>query len=344
MVNALCSEISLRSSYLSNSDIIETIYFGGGTPSLLGENHFKTIFDALKEHFDLNSVSEITLEANPEDITEVFLSMLKSFPFNRLSIGVQSLNDLELSLLNRRHTAQQAIDAIQKAKQYFSNISIDLMFGLPQQTIHSWTETIKKAMGLGIQHVSAYQLTIEKGTLLYRQIQQGKVEPASDIISTSMYFMLVNTLKEQGFEHYEISNFALPSYQSKHNSAYWEGKHYLGIGPSAHSFNGISRQWNIANHRLYMKGIETNHPSFEIEWLSDKDQFNEYIMTSLRTARGIEFETMINRFGMGAKQELLRKAEKYAHSGLIAITQTHLQLTTKGFWLSDGIMVDLMIE
>ncbi|MGC9150929.1 MAG: radical SAM family heme chaperone HemW [Microbacter sp.] len=344
MVNAFCTEMSLRFSYLDDHDLLETIYFGGGTPSLLKKNHFKMIFETLNQHFNLQTVSELTLEANPEDITDDFLSMVKSFHFNRLSIGIQSFNELELSLLNRRHTAQAACDAVDRAKKYFSNISIDLMFGLPQQTLQSWSETLKKAIQMGVQHISAYQLTIEKGTVLYRQIQQGKTRPASDEMSTNMYYMLVYTLKKAGFDQYEISNFALPSFHSRHNSSYWEGKHYLGIGPSAHSFNGLSRQWNVANHRLYMKGIENSHPNFEMEWLSEKEHFNEYVITSLRTAHGIDLETLTERFGIAAKEELLQKTEKYAESGWISTTQTHIKLTTKGFWFSDGIMVDLMID
>jgi len=344
MINALCTEIASRCGYLTDQEPIETIYFGGGTPSLLEEKHFEMLFDSLRQFFHLNAVTEITLEANPEDLTDSFLSMLVSFHFNRLSIGIQSLNELELSLLNRRHTVQKATEAIEKAKKYFSNISIDLMFGLPQQSIYSWSETLNKAIEFDIQHISAYQLTIEKGTTLYRQVQKGQTRLPSDEWSTTMYLMLVNTLKKAGFEHYEISNFAMPSFRSKHNSSYWQGNHYLGVGPSAHSYNGVSRQWNIANHRLYMKGIETHRPNFEMEWLTEKDHFNEFIITSLRTISGIELETCTKRYGIEATEELLRKAKKYDHSELLTITDKNITLTTKGFWLSDGIMVDFMME
>jgi oxygen-independent coproporphyrinogen-3 oxidase len=334
----------MRKSYLNETDLVETIYFGGGTPSVLGEAHLHHLFGTLNLLFDLSQCKEITLEANPDDLSESYLDMLSLFPINRLSIGVQSLHDNELQLLNRRHSAQEAQEAVQRAKQYVSNISIDLMFGLPLQTLDSWNETIEKSLALEVQHISAYQLTLEKGTKLYRQREFGNIFPASDELSTEMYFMLVNKLIDAGFEQYEISNFSLPTYASRHNSAYWQEKSYLGIGPSAHSFNGISRQWNIANNIRYVAGIENGEPEIEQELLTEKDHYNEKIMTALRTRTGIDLSTFEVRFGNGQTQHLLKAAEKYLSTDLLQLHENYLRLTSESFWISDGIITDLMID
>ncbi len=343
-MNALCRELTVRRFYLNETDPVETIYFGGGTPSVLEETHLHHFFDTLNLLFDLSQCKEITLEANPDDLSESYLDMLSRIPINRLSIGVQSLNDNELQLLNRRHSAQEAIDAVQKAKQYVSNISIDLMFGLPLQTLDSWNETIEKSLALGVQHISAYQLTIEKGTKLYRQRELGNIFPSEDELSTEMYFMLVKKLTDAGFEQYEISNFSLPTYASKHNSAYWQEKSYLGIGPSAHSFNGISRQWNIANNIRYVTGIENEKPEIEQEQLTETDHYNERIMTALRTKTGIDLFALEERFGNRQMQHLLKAADKYLSIGLLKLQENHLRLTSESFWISDRIIADLMID
>jgi oxygen-independent coproporphyrinogen-3 oxidase len=343
-VNALCEELTLRQSYLKTSDPVETIYFGGGTPSVLGSTHLQYLFDTLNHLFDLSQCKEITLEANPDDLSENYLHMLSHFPINRLSIGIQSLHDNELQLLNRRHSAQEAIEAVKRTRHYISNISIDLMFGLPLQTLASWNETIEKSVELHVQHISAYQLTLEKGTKLYRQKELGKVLPASDELSTEMYFMLVQKLADAGFEQYEISNFSLPSYASKHNSAYWQEKCYLGVGPSAHSFNGISRQWNVANNKHYLNGIGKGDPEIEQEQLTETDHYNEKVMTALRTKTGIDLSAFEKQFGNSKTQQLLQAADKYLSTGLLKLQEDHLHLTTESFWISDGIITDLMIE
>lgn len=344
VVNALCEELTLRQSYLKTSDPVETIYFGGGTPSVLGSTHLQYLFDTLNHLFDLSQCKEITLEANPDDLSENYLHMLSHFPINRLSIGIQSLHDNELQLLNRRHSAQEAIEAVKRTRHYISNISIDLMFGLPLQTLASWNETIEKSVELHVQHISAYQLTLEKGTKLYRQKELGKVLPASDELSTEMYFMLVQKLADAGFEQYEISNFSLPSYASKHNSAYWQEKCYLGVGPSAHSFNGISRQWNVANNKHYLNGIGKGDPEIEQEQLTETDHYNEKVMTALRTKTGIDLSAFEKQFGNSKTQQLLQAADKYLSTGLLKLQEDHLHLTTESFWISDGIITDLMIE
>ena len=334
----------LRKTYFKETDPVETIYFGGGTPSVLEEAHLHHLFETLNHLFDLSQCKEITLEANPDDLSESYLDMLARFPINRLSMGVQSLHDNELQLLNRRHSAQEAIEAVQRAKKYVSNISIDLMFGLPLQTLDSWEVTIEKSLALKVQHISAYQLTIEKGTKLYRQRELGNIFPASDELSTEMYFMLINKLLDAGFEQYEISNFSLPTYASKHNSAYWQEKSYLGIGPSAHSFNGISRQWNIANNMRYVIGIENGKAEIEQEKLTEKDHYNEKVMTALRTKTGIDLSAFEERFGNGKMQNLLKDADKYLSTGLLKLQENHLHLTAESFWISDGIIAALMID
>lgn len=344
IVNALCRELTVRKSYLEEADTVETIYFGGGTPSVLGEAHLHHLFETLNLLFDLSRCKEITLEANPDDLTESYLDILSHYPINRLSIGIQSLHDNELRLLNRRHSAQEAIQAVKRAKFYMSNISIDLMFGLPLQTLDSWNETIEKSLAFDIQHISAYQLTLEKGTKLYRQRELGNISPASDELSTEMYLMLVKKLTDAGFEQYEISNFSLPTYASKHNSAYWQEKSYLGVGPSAHSFNGFSRQWNIANNMRYVAGIENGKPEIEQEQLTEIDHYNEKLMTNLRTKIGIDLAAFQKRFGSEQTTRLLQVADKYLVAGLLNLRENHLCLTSESFWISDGIIADLMID
>ncbi|MBB3188561.1 radical SAM family heme chaperone HemW [Microbacter margulisiae] len=343
IINALCIEISSRKSYLP-SENIETIYFGGGTPSLMSLYHLQQLFTTIESTFDLSYLKEVTIEANPDDLSDEYLQMLANLPFNRLSIGIQSFNNSELTLLKRRHTAKEANNAVIRAKKYFSNISIDLMFGLPLQTIESWDQSIQQSLALNVQHISAYQLTLEKGTSLYKEWVNNVVHPASDELSTEMYFYLVDNLKKAGFEQYEISNFAIPAYESKHNSSYWKGIPYLGIGPSAHSFNGTSRQWNISNNLRYLAGIENNKPEIEIEQLTEKDHYNEKIITALRTKQGISLVDFEKCFGKFLTQRLLQNADKYISGNLLRLTDESLYMTTSGFWLSDGIMADLMLD
>jgi oxygen-independent coproporphyrinogen-3 oxidase len=287
---------------------------------------------------------EITLEANPDDLSEEKLEKLSKLPINRLSIGIQSFNDNELKILRRRHTAQQAVDAVKNAQKYFSNISIDLMYGLPEQTISSWEDTISEALALNIQHVSAYHLTYEEGTLLERKRREGRVSPVLEEESVTMYRLLQNRLHEKGIEQYEISNFAIPGFHSRHNSSYWRGINYLGIGPSAHSFDGESRQWNIANTLQYITGIEHGTPHFEKEVLSEIDKYNEMIMISLRTTDGISLERIEQEFGTNAKKELLKQSARFIESGIMLFEENRLYLSSGGLFLSDGIITDLMQE
>jgi oxygen-independent coproporphyrinogen-3 oxidase len=323
---------------------LETIYFGGGTPSLLSTEHLSAIFESIQSHWNISNCKEITLEANPDDLSEEKLEKLSKLPINRLSIGIQSFNDNELKMLRRRHSAQQAIDAVKRAQQYFSNISIDLMYGLPEQTISSWEDTISEALALNIQHISAYHLTYEDGTLLERKRREGRIFPVLEEESVRMYRLLQNMLHEKGIEQYEISNFAIPGFHSRHNSSYWRGINYLGIGPSAHSFDGESRQWNIANTLQYITGIEQGTPHFEKEVLSGTDRYNEMIMISLRTTDGISLERVEQEFGTNAKEELIKQSARFIESGIMLFEENHLRLTSDGLFLSDGIITDLMQE
>lgn len=342
-VDALRTELTSRVSYLKN-DPLETIYFGGGTPSLLSTEHLSSIFDSIQRHWNISNCKEITLEANPDDLSKEKLGELSELPINRLSMGIQSFNDNELKILRRRHSAQQAIDAVKRAQKYFSNISIDLMYGLPEQTISSWQNTISEALALNIQHVSAYHLTYEEGTLLERKIREGRISPIIEEESVAMYHLLQNMLHEKGIEQYEISNFAIPGFYSRHNSSYWKGINYLGIGPSAHSFDGDSRQWNIANTLLYITGIEQGTPHFEKEVLSETDKYNEMIMISLRTTDGISLERIDQAFGTNAKKELIKQSTRFIEAGIMLFEENHIRLSSDGLFLSDGIIADLMQE
>lgn len=343
LVDALCREIALRADYLKDEPL-ETIYFGGGTPSLLSQTHFLQIFQTIRQYFEVNPNSEITIEANPDDLNDEKVEMLASLRINRLSIGIQSFDDAELTLLRRRHTANQATEAVERCKKIYSNISIDLMYGLPSQTISNWQHTISAALSLNIQHISAYHLTYEEGTLLERKRREGKITPVTEEISVEMFRILREMLHEKGIEQYEISNFALPGYHSRHNSAYWQGIPYLGIGPAAHSFDGDNRQWNVADTVDYIESIEKDSLNFEKEYLTIDDKFNELIMISLRTIKGISLYQVESKFGDVRKALLLKHAARFIETGLLQVVDNYLQLTQDGIFVSDGIIADLMVD
>jgi len=343
LVDALCREIALRADYLKDEPL-ETIYFGGGTPSLLSQTHFLQIFQTIRQYFEVNPNSEITIEANPDDLNDEKVEMLASLRINRLSIGIQSFDDAELTLLRRRHTANQATEAVERCKKIYSNISIDLMYGLPSQTISNWQHTISAALSLNIQHISAYHLTYEAGTLLERKRREGKITPVTEEISVEMFRILREMLHEKGIEQYEISNFALPGYHSRHNSAYWQGIPYLGIGPAAHSFDDDNRQWNVADTVDYIESIEKDSLNFEKEYLTIDDKFNELIMISLRTIKGISLYQVESKFGDVRKALLLKHAARFIETGLLQVVDNYLQLTQDGIFVSDGIIADLMVD
>lgn len=342
-VEALLKEIHLQSTYLP-SEPVNTIYFGGGTPSLLTIEELTSILQTLRQTFSVAADAEITLEANPDDIVEEKLKNWKQAGINRLSIGVQSFFEEDLRWMNRAHSAKQAIDNLQLARKYFDNITIDLIYGTPTLPDDKWQHNVQQAIDLGITHLSCYALTVEPGTALAHMINKHKTLDVNTEDQARQFLLLMDWMQAAGYEHYEISNFALPGMRSRHNSSYWQGASYLGLGPSAHSFNGKSRQWNIANNALYIKSLKEDKVPFEIENLTDTQQLNEYIMTSLRTMEGLNIEYVVNRFGEKAAGKLQQEARQFIETGKIQLQNGHLQLTKEGKLFADGIAVELFTD
>ncbi len=341
-VDALIQEIQLRKSYL-NGDDISTVYFGGGTPSVLNFNQFKKIFNVIYNCFNVEDDAEITMEANPDDLTEVYLKTLSPLPFNRLSIGIQSFNNAHLKKINRRHDAQQAKDAVINARKHgFKNISIDLIYALPGQTIDDWKYQLEEAFKLNVEHISAYGLTYEEGTALWKQRNKGLVKVTEDEVTLQMFDYMRLQMSEKGFESYEISNYAKPGFRSRHNSAYWQFIPYLGLGPSAHSFDGKSRQWNIASVQKYLQGITVLKPSFEKEILSEQDFYNDFIMVSLRTSEGIDLIRLKNRFGDVLFDYCLQNADNQIKYGNLILNNNRLFLSDAGVHITNQVIVELM--
>ena len=341
-ISALCHELSMRQHYLED-ERIKTIYWGGGTPSQLEERHFRTVFDTLARHYELQPDAEITLEANPDDLTPAYIHMLRRLPFNRISIGIQTFDDETLRLLHRRHTAAQAIDAVRRCQDTgFENISIDLMYGLPKESLQSWEHDLCQAISLHVQHLSAYHLIYEEGTELWRLRRQHRVEEVDEDSSLAFFNLLMDKMKQAGFEHYEISNFALPGRYSRHNSSYWDGTKYMGCGAAAHSFNGVSRQWNIASLELYIKGIREGTIPAEIEQLDVHTRYNDRIITAIRTSKGLLLPALEKEFGKELHDFCLRNARPYLIQGKLTIENDWLRLTRAGIFISDGIMSDLL--
>lgn len=341
-VDALLKEISLQKNYLP-PERVNTIYFGGGTPSLLTQEELSAILQALHQQFQVAANAEITLEANPDDITEQKLQEWKQAGVNRLSIGVQSFFEEDLRWMNRAHTAQQAIDNVQLAIQYFPNITIDLIYGGPTLPDEKWQHNVQQAIAIGVPHISCYALTVEPGTALASMINKHKTAEVNTEDQARQFLLLMDWLQQAGYEHYEISNFALPGMRSRHNSSYWQGASYLGLGPSAHSFNGKSRQWNIANNALYIQSLKENKVPLEIETLTDTQRLNEYTMTSLRTIEGLDIGWVVNRFGEREANQLQRSAQPFIDSGKMRFYNNHLQLTKEGKLFADGIAAELFV-
>ena len=341
-VSALCRELELRKSYLDNEQV-ETIYFGGGTPSQLSKENFEKIFETIEREYNLGNCEEITLEANPDDLNPEYIKMLASLPFNRISIGIQTFNEQTLRLLKRRHTAGQAIRAVKECRMAgFQNISIDLMYGLPGETPESWKADLEQAISLNVEHISAYHLIYEEGTPLYEMLQKHKVEEVDEESSVDFFALMIDRLTKAGFQHYEISNFCKPDMYSQHNSSYWTGKKYLGCGPSAHSFNGSTRQWNVSSLDKYIAGIEKGIPDFDIEELDVTTRYNDFVITSLRTMWGLSLNRLEEEFGTELKQYCLENAQTYLDSGKLEIRDNTLFLSKEGIFISDGIMSDLL--
>lgn len=341
-VEALIGELELRRDYLGG-ERVETVYFGGGTPSQLSAEAFERIFEQLYRLYDLSGCTEITLEANPDDLSEAYVQALRRLPFNRLSMGVQSFKDEDLRFLNRRHTARQAVNVVKRCQDAgFANISIDLMYGLPRQTVAEWEGNLEAALALGVQHISAYHLIYEEGTALHRLKEAGRVKPVSEETSVAMFSLLIDRLTAAGFVHYEISNFGREHFFSRHNSSYWTGRKYLGAGASAHSFDGASRQWNVASLPEYIEGIERGRPVVELEQLDRNTSYNEFIITGLRTMWGINLRMLERDFGHSLYIYAMRQAKPYVERGLLELKEDTLRLTREGIFVSDGVMSDLL--
>lgn len=339
LVEALCRELELRKRELSGS--VETIYFGGGTPSLLSQAELNHILDTIFENYSVAEKVEITLEANPDDLSLKKLESLANTKINRLSIGVQSFFDRDLKLMNRAHNEEEAQRSIEEAKRFFENISIDLIYGIPGMTNFDWNKNLEKALTLDIPHISAYALTVEPKTALEKFIQKGKIAPTDDEMAKRHFEILMDTLEKEGFEHYEFSNFGKPGFFSQNNLAYWLGKKYLGIGPSAHSYDGVHRSWNIANNIKYIHSIQQDILPNEVERLSEIDKYNEFVMTRLRLKQGVSVSETEKKFGSAKKDYLLEQAENYLEKGLLVLENNHLRISKKGKFLSDGIASDL---
>ena len=341
MVDALIYEIELQKDYLGGEEI-QSVYFGGGTPSLLEEKDLRRIFDEIHKYHTVSEEAEITLEANPDDLTSGKLSAFRQTPINRLSIGIQSFFDEDLEFMNRAHNAVEATKCIDLAREAgFDNLTIDLIYGAPTTTQEMWKFNIEKTIELQVEHLSCYCLTVEPGTALDHFVRKGKAEPVDQKKAAQQFEYLTQRLTTTGYLHYEISNFGLPNYLAVHNSNYWKGAKYLGIGPSAHSFNGHSRQWNVANNSHYLKSIRQGNIPFEKEILSPADQYNEYVMTGLRTMWGIQKEK-IRELGFNTHFE--EKIQSYIKEELVQKKEDHFILTQKGKLLADRIAMELFVD
>ena len=341
-VRALCRELELRRNYLQGAPI-RTVYIGGGTPSQLKEDELDVLFHTLEAVYGLQSAEEITIEANPDDLTDRYVDRLRRFPINRISIGIQTFDDPTLKLLNRRHTARQAIEAVERCRQAgFHNLSIDLIYGLPDETDRQWENDLTQALALQPEHISAYHLTYEEGTPLFKMLQSHRIHEVDEDSSLRFFTTLMDTLAGAGYEHYEISNFCKPGMQSKHNSAYWQGIAYLGCGPSAHSYNTYSREWNEPSLKDYIHALKQGKRLFQSELLDNKTRYNEYVMTALRTQRGASADEIAAQFGKELQQYFLTNMTPYLTAGKLQRVNDRVRLTREGLFVSDGIISDLM--
>jgi len=344
MLAAMKKEIFLRKDELENKSL-QSLYFGGGTPSILSADEINSLIDEVLRYFSFEKDIEITLEANPDDLDKNFLKQLSNSPVNRLSIGTQSFFDEDLRFMNRAHNAADAEGSIKRAQDFgFENISIDLIYGSPTSNLEIWKENLKKTIALEVPHISSYALTVEPKTALNDWILKGKVAKPKEEEQNREFYYLSDFLKENGFEHYEVSNFAKPGFYSRHNSAYWKYKEYLGIGPSAHSYNGFDvRSWNVANNQQYNKKLTFNSLAKEEEVLSQEDQFNEMIMIGLRTIWGVDLESLNNKFSERILEQFQREIRSKIEEGILIIEKNHLKILEKHWFMADGIASDLFI-
>ena len=363
MVLALAKELQMRKSELldcalnldcarfDKEEVVETIYFGGGTPSILTIDEIRFLIGEVYKNYEVSENPEITLEANPDDLislsvraqSRTIFEDYKSIGINRLSIGIQSFFEDDLVMMNRAHNSDEAKKCLEIATKYFDNISLDLIYGIPGMSNEKWKQNIETALSFGIPHISSYALTVEPKTALNKLIQTGKIAKPKDEVAEAHFQILVETLEANGFIHYELSNFGKENYFSKNNSAYWLGKKYLGIGPSAHSYDGVSRSWNVSNNSIYLKSLEENKLPNEIEILSKSDRYNEYIMTGLRTIWGVSLDRIEKEFGSQYLEYLQNQSQKFINDDLLFIENQILKPTPKGKFLTDGIASDLFM-
>lgn len=339
-VDALCREMEDRCKMEDGrSEMVETVYLGGGTPSQLTGTLLRQLFAHLYQTFNISPDAEVTIECNPDDVTEAFAEMLKTLPVNRVSMGAQTFQPERLRFLRRRHTAEQVKEAVSRLRQVgIRNISVDLMYGFPNETMAEWERDIRQAIALDVEHLSAYALQYEEGTPLYRMLERGEVSEIDEELERQMYFRLMDALAEAGFEHYEISNWGKPGRHSRHNSSYWKQTPYIGLGAAAHSFDGQNRQWNVADIRQYMEGMEKGEPCVEHEELTPDNHYNEIVMTALRTSVGLD----LTKLAPADADYCLQLAQRFILDGLLVHEQQHLRLTRNGLFVSDMIMAELM--
>lgn len=344
-VEGLLKEIELRAGFFPEETLIQTVYLGGGTPSLLENQDLQRIFDQLRKYFQIAEDAEITLEANPDDLSAERLKALKQTGINRLSIGIQSFRSIDLQLMNRAHSADQARNCVPLAQAAgFENLTIDLIYGIPGLTFEEWQANVQQAIKLGVPHISAYALTVEEKTLLHHQVAKGTVNVPPDEAYQDQYFYLIDALAEAEIQQYELSNFARPGFESRHNSAYWHGIPYLGLGPSAHSFMGNGRSWNVANLAHYLKHLETGQlPTQETEVLSPRDQVNEYIMTGLRLSRGIDLHHILETWGYQLDEDRYSELYEFFDAGWMEREGNWLRLTREGKMVSNEIISELFL-
>ncbi len=344
MLSAIKKEIQLRYNELENKSL-KSLYFGGGTPSVLSVDEIKSLIDEIQKYFNFEENIEITLESNPDDLNKNFLKELSQTEINRLSIGTQSFFDEDLKLMNRAHNASEAESSIKRAQDFgLENISIDLIYGSPTSNFEIWKENLNKTIELQVPHVSSYALTVEPKTALEKWIENGKVNSPEEAEQNQEFYYMKDFLKDNGFDHYEISNFGKPGFHSRHNSAYWKSEPYLGIGPSAHSYNGnLERSWNIANNPIYIKNLNQNILPKETEILSEKDRFNEMMMIGLRTIWGVDLDKINQNFSSEIIDYLNQEIKSKLESGILTIENNYLKIPEQHWFLADGIASDLFI-
>ncbi|MGE5428394.1 MAG: radical SAM family heme chaperone HemW [Methylococcaceae bacterium] len=343
LLTALNKELKVRAGELS-LDTVQTIYLGGGTPSVLLMDEHKLLLDTIHENYQVAEDAEITMEANPDDLSQAILSALRQTGYNRLSMGIQSFAESDLQLMNRRHGVMQAVQSVKWAKRAgFNNLSIDLIYGLPNQSLQEWERNVRIAIELDVEHISAYNLTYHEGTVFYEQLKKGILKELPDELSLAQFELLIRLLKEAGYEHYEISNFCKPGFYSRHNSSYWKNEKYLGIGPSAHSFDRTQRRWNVSSIGKYIEGVENDQPYSESEILSEQDRYNDCIITGLRTVWGISEEWIHTSFSGRYYEHFEKCMQKYLQLGKVENSMGKVRISDQGLFISDKIMADFMV-